>query len=247
MKRVILKKVTLALATAGLLSSGATRATLLDRGSGMMYDDALNVTWLQDANFAKTSGYDADGQMTWSAANTWAANLVYHDSVRNVDITDWRLASNIPVGADWNYNFTFDGSTDFGDNITSPASELAYMYYVNLGLKSDFSPAGTVQLNNGVFADGSSAGVLGTGQDDIGLVHNLRSGNYWSGTVYAPDPAINAWEFFTFTGLQSFSPQSSEFYAWAVRPGDVAAVPEPEAYAMLLAGLGLLGWRLRRA
>ncbi len=27
----------------------------------------------------------------------------------------------------------------------------------------------------------------------------------------------------------------------------IAPVPEPETYAMLLAGLGLLGWRLRKA
>jgi hypothetical protein len=35
-------------------------------------------------------------------------------------------------------------------------------------------------------------------------------------------------------------------YAWAVRPGDVAAVPEPETYSMLLAGLGMMGWAVRR-
>jgi hypothetical protein len=29
--------------------------------------------------------------------------------------------------------------------------------------------------------------------------------------------------------------------------GSATAVPEPEAYAMLLAGLGLLGWRMRNA
>jgi hypothetical protein len=31
------------------------------------------------------------------------------------------------------------------------------------------------------------------------------------------------------------------FYATAVRPGDVAVVPEPVTYALLLAGLGVLG------
>ena len=29
------------------------------------YDTALNITWLADANYAKTSGYDADGLMNW--------------------------------------------------------------------------------------------------------------------------------------------------------------------------------------
>jgi PEP-CTERM motif len=34
--------------------------------------------------------------------------------------------------------------------------------------------------------------------------------------------------------------------AMAVRAGSVAVVPEPYTYALLLAGLGLLGWRTRR-
>jgi hypothetical protein len=49
-----IKKVVLALATAGLLSSGAAQATLVDRGGGLFYDNVLNVTWLQDANYANT-------------------------------------------------------------------------------------------------------------------------------------------------------------------------------------------------
>jgi hypothetical protein len=38
-------------------------ATLWDRGGGLIYDDFLKITWLQDANYAKTSGYDSDGIM----------------------------------------------------------------------------------------------------------------------------------------------------------------------------------------
>jgi len=29
----------------------------------MIYDDVLNITWLQDADYAQTSGYDPDGLM----------------------------------------------------------------------------------------------------------------------------------------------------------------------------------------
>ena len=61
------------------------QAGLVDRGGGMLYDTVLNVTWLQDANYAKTSGYcdtpgnclQLDGRMTWAKANTWANNLDY--------------------------------------------------------------------------------------------------------------------------------------------------------------------------
>ena len=31
-------------------------AALYDRGEGLIYDDVLDITWLQDANYAMTSG-----------------------------------------------------------------------------------------------------------------------------------------------------------------------------------------------
>jgi hypothetical protein len=74
------KKMTLALATVGLLSSGAVQAALHDRGGGLIYDDVLDITWLADANYAQTSGYDSDGQMTFILANTWATGLSYGGS-----------------------------------------------------------------------------------------------------------------------------------------------------------------------
>jgi len=58
--------------------------------------------------------------------------------------------------------------------------------------------------------------------------------------------AGEAWFFITGYGGQSGYNQGNELYAWAVCPGDVAVVPEPETYAMFLAGLGLMGfmaWR----
>jgi len=68
------QKTLLALA---LLTSAATTGTaqalLVDRGNGLLYDNVLNVTWLQDANYAKTSGYSLSGQMDWAAATTWGA------------------------------------------------------------------------------------------------------------------------------------------------------------------------------
>jgi len=66
-------------------------ATLIDIGGGLIYDDVLDVTWLQDANYAKTSGYNADGLMTWSEAQAWAGGLSYYDSVRDVVLDDWIL------------------------------------------------------------------------------------------------------------------------------------------------------------
>ncbi len=60
-----------------LFAVSAAHADLIDIGGGMVYDSALDVTWQQDPNYAQTSGYDADGLMTFDEANTWAATLIH--------------------------------------------------------------------------------------------------------------------------------------------------------------------------
>lgn len=210
-----LKHVSLALATVGVLASGVAKAALNDRGGGLIYDSDLNITWLADANYAKTSGYDADGLMNWSAANTWAANLVYHDSVRNVDYSDWRLPTVPKVAGQW----------CTGYNCTS--SELGHLYYIEGGLSAGSSISASATLNNYFF--------------------NKKS-FYWFGTIYAP--GISAFNFITAYGNEGGNQGGNialyaEYSAWAVRPGDVAAVPEPETYAMMLTGLALLGFAQR--
>jgi hypothetical protein len=38
----------------------------------MIYDDVLNITWLQDANYALTSGYPSwNGKMQLTQRNAW--------------------------------------------------------------------------------------------------------------------------------------------------------------------------------
>lgn len=225
-----MNKIAAALVTAGLLTSGAAQAALVDRGGGMIYDDVLNITWLKDANYAKTSGYDADGRMNWAAANTWADNLVYGG------YSDWRLPTVNPIGASFNYNFSNNGTTDYGFGNTSSQSEMAYMYYVNLQNLGRCTPD-----------SGNPAGC--TNQSGYGLANtgpfvNLQSYVYWSGTAYAPSPADFAWHLYSSDGGQGYSYQGDELYAWAVRSGDVAAVPEPTSG--MLVGLALAGLAVLR-
>ena len=80
---------------------------------------------------------------------------------------------------------------------------------------------------------------------NTGPFKNLVSSFYWSGTEYAPDPGY-AWYFNTSNGFQLTYYKLNALYALAVRPGDVAAVPEPGVVALLLSGLaGVMVMRRR--
>jgi hypothetical protein len=105
---------------------GTAHSTLQDRGGGLIYDDVLDITWLQNANYTAIELTDArrdaiisevgsidghtlvasdfvkdgseyTGQMTWWGAMAWADSLIYCDSVRDITWTDWRLPQNMPV------------------------------------------------------------------------------------------------------------------------------------------------------
>ena len=46
------KQLALFVIAAFALVSGAAHATLMNNGGGLIYDSDLNITWLQDANYA---------------------------------------------------------------------------------------------------------------------------------------------------------------------------------------------------
>jgi hypothetical protein len=169
------------------LSTGA-QASLVARTGGMVYDDVNNITWAADANLAQTSGYDADGLMTWANAVAWADQLTLGG------FTDWSLPTTVPAL--------------FGYNQTG--SQMGDLFYNQLGVSADSSIATSTNPNYNLFT-------------------NVQSDVYWSGSEYAPNPS-SAWYFGTDNGYQSRDGKDGQLYAWAVRPGDVAAVPVPGAF-----------------
>jgi hypothetical protein len=213
------------LATAMILafSSGAG-AALFDRGGGLIYDDVLNVTWLQDANLAATntfgvSGINTDGTMSWNTAQAWIAAM---NAANYLGYSDWRLPTTPDAGGPFVYGW--DGvqpyTYNYGYNMTT--SEMGYMFYVNLG------NVGLLPTNyNGLNA--RSPGTFGL--INVGPFQNFGQPfqptlaiPYWSGTQSVYDPN-SAWYFdFYFGNLNPgdiTGTLNNQFYAWAVRDGDV--------------------------
>lgn len=185
-------------------------------GPEAFYDAEHNITWLRVAS-ANT--------MNWVNAKAWA-------EADRFGLSGWRLPTMVDKGND-GLNFGVDG-TDGGYNVdTSKASgsEMAHLFYDLLGNKAYWSKTVTFQ---------SDYGLKNTGD-----FLNLRSGYYWSGTDYVADLS-GAWLFQMNDGGQGWTYKFGGYYALAVRDGDVAAVPEPETYAMLLAGLVGVGAATRR-
>jgi len=209
----------------GLLAIGlssAAQAALYDRGNGLIYDDVLNITWLQDANYAATqyaatSGAegDADGAMSWNDAQAWADGLNYQGH------TNWRLPSIDPLnGSSYDLTYNISGATDYGYNNNTTNTELGHLFHVSLGYLSRFY--------NWNYGSDESVSIFGS---------SLQSDKYWSGSETSDTTALY---FDMLDTHQSHANKTSEFYAWAVSNGDISVNPVPLPAAVWLFGGGLM-------
>ncbi len=207
----------------GLLCwSGIANAELFDRGNGLIYDDVLNVTWLQDVNLAASNDFGipeanlsptSPGEMSRETANQFidAMNAANYKGFSN-----WRLPKLLPVdGVELNAELSFDGSTDNSYNIFGINSELANLHYATLGNPGLFNTDGTTNT----LCSGASRCINNSGPF-INL-DPLPNRGYWSDAVDLQSGA--SWSFGPALGRQiALNPFSSQ-RVWPVRDGDVSS------------------------
>jgi hypothetical protein len=154
---------------------------------------------------------------SWGGQVAWASNL------NTLGFDDWRLASmSVTAGVpDAGFQTSIDSCTT---GVACPTNELGHMYYFNMG---------------GALFDDK------TGNQTVdGVLLTDVQADYWSGTEFGPN---NAWVFGFDKGEQSDNQKILGFSGWAVRSGDVGAVPIPAAVWLFGSALGLLGWMRRKA
>jgi len=170
----------LAIAAVVLFASNSVNASLVERLGGLaFYDTEAGLTWLADANYSKTSGYDLDGAMNWNNAKAWAEGL----TVAGIDT--WRLPDS-------------DTCTGYG----CYKSEMGNLFYNVLGNSQD-ALSNTGPFSN-IMTDGRSYWSA-TEADGFNSL-SLYAFHFSSGEQYTPLAVNNFYSWAVHTGDVSAVP-----------------------------------------
>jgi len=218
------------------------------------YDPALDVTWLADANLARTesfgvAGIGAHGGMDWPTAQAWIAAM---NAAAHLGVGEWRLPQTRPAdGLAFDTTHAFDGSSDVGYSIGAPGtphagstgSEMAHLHYVTLENPAAYDFAGDpsgCSLTPDFCLDEPGPFAFGDVSVPGGAV-------YWSATEVGAAFPDHAYSFDFAAGFQGvFDESVTNLWAWPVTSGDVLAVPEPRAAALFFATSASLAALARR-
>jgi hypothetical protein len=169
--------------------------------------------------------YDTVRDVSWLADAKAIRGTVFDDGF---DTNDGRVT--YASATSWVATLNVSGVTGW----RLPDIDIQYLYQDTLGNQT--APFGPLRgwTNTGPFDNVADFGV---------------SGWYWRGT--APEVEYPRAQVWTADGTGAYfysEPVTNKYGAWAVKSGDimVSAVPEIETWAMMLAGLGLMGAVARR-
>lgn len=192
----------------------------------------------------------AMGTSTQAALLSRAGGQAYYDDVSNITwIADANLAGTSGYDNDGYMNW---------DKVQKWIGTLNSANYLGvndwrLPLTAQPDASCSVQDSFGSYGygcTGSEMGRLyhvdGISSSAPGPLSNVQPSTYWSGTPFAPD-STGGWHFYFNDGYQDGDYEASNAYAWAVRDGDIAAVPVPAAGWLFACAMGLMGLTRRKA
>jgi len=207
--------------------------------NGNLLGDSALVSLIRAADASLVdSDFDAEGRTTYRGA---LAFISYLNSTSYGGSQQWRLPAMLDTGA---CTFSYSG-TNCGYNVDPGSSEMARLYYTELGRIAKYDADGFPNDDYGIFENGGD-------QDPTALIlpfSNVQSDAYWLGLTYSEG---EAWSFATSDGVQGIATKSGLGYAWAVAPGLVqpatppSEVPLPAPVWLLGSSLACLAFKLRR-
>lgn len=219
------------------LTSFTSQAALIDRGNGMIYDSDLNITWAADANLFKTQAASDPGLVS-NLIDLTAGYDFIGSSVHYLTTSDFNTSTGAMTwwgAAVWVTSMCYGGYCDWrlpttanhtGSIYNQTGSQMGHLFYNELG--------------------GSAHNFISANHNaNYNLFINMQDYDYWSGTENVPDN--KAWYFFLDGGGQGNNGSKDwQFYALAMRYGDVATVPVPAAVWLFGSALfGFMGWQRR--
>jgi hypothetical protein len=236
-------------------------------GVGYTYDllSSLKLESLIGADAA----YSANQQMLDNAVISNSLITGPNGRILDVALTGFPFTSSV-ANVEWNLAAA-DITSRFRVISTKDANDSSPVAATNVGvngagtlMNSYFSQANSLASNNGTAAeDGFNTSIVDNGAGYAGNYGSSWAGNLWDTTNVMGE---SSFVFLAARGIQSSSggAQQALFKQLATANGEnlvvstyqqggewrlnlsVAAIPEPETYAMFLAGLGMMGAVARR-
>lgn len=198
-------------------------AALIDLGDGTIFSTEMGRAFLSDLNAAQTTGFDADGNLTWAQAMAWIAHL---NSTRYLGYDNWELASGpdpltLATSARTTHNYL--ERLIYGElGNLRPAVQPPSGYTYNLGPFTNFPTHAGTYYWVAPFAFGEdSCGPVSPDPLCLSILYNPLQDAYQGDFVAIP---------------------GAPYRALAMR-----SVPEPSTLALITLGAAVAAIRRRRA